>query len=89
MLYCANCVDFMANMEADSVDMTLTSPPYDDLRTYNGYTFDFEAIAKGYIVSQSKAGLWFGLLGIRQETGTKAERLLGKRCISRKSGLSV
>ena len=25
MLHCANCVDFMADMEADSVDMTLTS----------------------------------------------------------------
>jgi len=26
--------------------MTLTSPPYDNLRTYGGYTFDFETIAK-------------------------------------------
>ena len=28
------------------VDLTLTSPPYDNLRTYNGYSFDFESIAK-------------------------------------------
>ena len=26
--------------------MVLTSPPYDNLRTYNGYSFDFEPIAK-------------------------------------------
>ena len=26
--------------------MTVTSPPYDDLRTYNGYCFDFENVAK-------------------------------------------
>lgn len=25
--------------------MTVTSPPYDNLRTYNGYSFNFEAIA--------------------------------------------
>lgn len=28
------------------VDLTVTSPPYDDLRAYNGYVFDFEAIAQ-------------------------------------------
>ena len=46
MLHVANCVDFMKNeMQPESVDLTITSPPYDDLRTYNGYEFDFEAIA--------------------------------------------
>jgi DNA modification methylase len=28
------------------VDLTMTSPPYDGLRDYNGYSFDFETIAK-------------------------------------------
>ena len=28
-----------------SVDLTVTSPPYDNLREYDGYTFDFNAIA--------------------------------------------
>jgi DNA modification methylase len=28
-----------------SVDLTLTSPPYDNLRRYNGYSFDFKTIA--------------------------------------------
>jgi site-specific DNA-methyltransferase (adenine-specific) len=32
-------------MEDNFIDLTLTSPPYDDLREYNGYSFDFEAIA--------------------------------------------
>jgi len=35
----------MARMEDNFIDLTLTSPPYDDLREYNGYSFDFEAIA--------------------------------------------
>jgi DNA modification methylase len=30
----------------DPVDLTVTSPPYDSLRAYNGYEFDFETIAK-------------------------------------------
>ena len=44
-LYCADCKNVMLGMELDSIDLTVTSPPYDNLRTYNGYTFDFEAIA--------------------------------------------
>jgi len=28
------------------IDLTVTSPPYDNLREYNGYTFDFESIAQ-------------------------------------------
>lgn len=28
-----------------SMDLIVTSPPYDNLRTYNGYTWNFEAIA--------------------------------------------
>lgn len=45
-LYCGDCAKVMAEHIPDtSIDLTLTSPPYDNLRTYNGYTFDFEAIA--------------------------------------------
>jgi len=31
-----NCLEEMAKLEAGSVDLTVTSPPYDNLRTYNG-----------------------------------------------------
>ena len=41
-----DCLDTMANMPNNYVDLTITSPPYDNLRKYNGYSFDFEAIAK-------------------------------------------
>lgn len=39
-------VEIMKGMPENSVDLTVTSPPYDDLRTYNGYSFDFEAVAQ-------------------------------------------
>src|SRR5580704_12271346 len=29
-----------------SVQLTVTSPPYDNLRKYNGFTWDFESVAK-------------------------------------------
>jgi DNA modification methylase len=36
----------LQSLPGASVDLTVTSPPYDDLRTYNGYEFDFRAIAR-------------------------------------------
>ena len=45
-LYHGDCANVMAERIPDgAIDLTVTSPPYDNLRTYNGYTFDFEAIA--------------------------------------------
>lgn len=46
MIHNENCLDTMARMPDGHIDLTLTSPPYDNLRTYNGYSFDFESIAK-------------------------------------------
>ena len=43
--FVADCVDFMGGMDEELIDLTVTSPPYDDLRNYDGYAFDFENIA--------------------------------------------
>jgi DNA modification methylase len=41
-----DCAAVMRDRIADgAIDLTVTSPPYDNLRKYNGYHFDFEAIA--------------------------------------------
>ncbi len=41
------CVQFMKENIGDCfIDLTVTSPPYDDLRNYNGYSFNFEETAK-------------------------------------------
>ena len=39
-LYVDDCVRFMKRkMKENIVDLTVTSPPYDNLRNYNGYLF--------------------------------------------------
>lgn len=45
-LHLGDCLEFMKSMPDKSVDLTVTSPPYDNLRKYNGYVFDFEGIAR-------------------------------------------
>ena len=41
-----NCVEVMKKFDDNFIDLTLTSPPYDNLRTYKGFVFPFEEIAQ-------------------------------------------
>ena len=43
MLMKGDCLDRMAEIPDGSVDLTVTSPPYDNLRTYNGTLNDWNA----------------------------------------------
>jgi len=45
-IYCENNLETMAKMPDCFVDLVVTSPPYDNLRNYKGYSFDFENTAK-------------------------------------------
>jgi DNA modification methylase len=45
-IYNEDCLEGMKLLDDCSVDLTVTSPPYDNLRTYKGFTWDFEGIAK-------------------------------------------
>ena len=46
ILECGDCLEMMKTLPEQSIDMVITSPPYDNLRDYKGYSFDFENIAK-------------------------------------------
>lgn len=41
-----DCIEWMRNQSDHSIDCVLTSPPYDNIRHYGGYVFDFETTAQ-------------------------------------------
>lgn len=43
---CCDCLIGLQQMQDNCVDLTVTSPPYDNLRTYNGFSWDFESVAR-------------------------------------------
>lgn len=45
-IYNEDCLKTMAKMPAEYIDLIVTSPPYDDIRDYNGYSFKFEEVAQ-------------------------------------------
>ena len=65
----ANCVDFMQKMTEGSVDLTVTSPPYDDLRNYRGHKFQFESVADGLYRVTKKGGIVVWVVGDRIKKG--------------------
>ena len=75
-----NCLDTMAKMQDNVIDLTITSPPYDNLRTYNGYSFDFESIAKELYRVTKKGGVVVWVVGDAtikgSETGTSFKQAL-------------
>jgi site-specific DNA-methyltransferase (adenine-specific) len=71
-IICGNAVDIMLQMPACSVDLTVTSPPYDKLRNYNGYHFDFESIAKGLLRVTKKGGIVVWVVGDKIKDSNKS-----------------
>lgn len=60
-IYNEDCLHTMNRMPDDFIDLTVTSPPYDNLRQYKGYSFDFEAIARAlYRVTKRGGGMCMG-----------------------------
>jgi len=62
-LHVANCIDFMQKMPENCVDLVVTSPPYDNLRNYKGYSFDFESIAQGLFKVLKEGGVIVWVVG--------------------------
>lgn len=45
-ILCGESSEVMATWPDECIDLVVTSPPYDNLRDYNGYVFQFEDIAQ-------------------------------------------
>jgi DNA modification methylase len=44
-IICGDNCDVLGTFPRDCIDLVVTSPPYDDLRTYGGHSWDFERLA--------------------------------------------
>ena len=79
-IYNEDCIQTMNRMPDNFIDLTVTSPPYDNLRTYNGYSFDFETIAKELYRVTKEGGVLVWIVGDAtikgSESGTSFKQAL-------------
>jgi DNA modification methylase len=77
---CGDCLEVMKDIPDKSIDLTVTSPPYDNLRTYNGYNFNFKGIAKELYRITKEGGVVVWVVGDAtikgSETGTSFKQAL-------------
>jgi DNA modification methylase len=66
-----DCLEVMKGLPDKCIDLTVTSPPYDNLRTYNGFVFDFEGIAKELYRITKDGGVVVWVVGDRVINGSE------------------
>ena len=83
-ILCGASQTVMATLKEESVDLTVTSPPYDNIRDYKGYCFeeqDFKEIVKQLYRVTKKGGVVVWVVGDAtmkgSETGTSFRQALG------------
>ena len=80
-IYCTECTEGMKRyILNESIDLTITSPPYDNIRLYKGYEFNFKNIAKELYRVTKLGGVIVWVVGDQtingSETGTSFEQAL-------------
>ena len=83
-ILCGACQEVLASLKEECVDLTVTSPPYDNIRDYKGYSFeeeDFRAIVSQLFRVTKKGGVVVWIVGDAtmkgSESGTSFRQALG------------
>lgn len=81
----SDCVEYMRSMDDESVDLTVTSPPYDDLREYGGYTFDYQKTIRELYRITKRGGVVVWIVGDQTQNGSESgssfkQALFAKEC---------
>jgi site-specific DNA-methyltransferase (adenine-specific) len=84
-----SCLDTMKKMPDDFVDLIVTSPPYDNLRIYNGYSFPFEDIAKELYRVIKKGGAIVWVIGDSTINGSESGTSFKQALFFKELGLNI
>lgn len=71
-IYCNDNVAFLKGLEGETIDLTVTSPPYDDLRLYNGYQLDLEGLIEELYRTTKKGGVVVWVVGDKTKNGSES-----------------
>ena len=66
-----DCLKGLKMLEDESIDLTITSPPYDDLRDYKGYAFDIKKVVKELYRVTKQGGVCVWVINDRVRNGSK------------------
>ena len=79
----------MKKMRPSSVTLTVTSPPYDNLRDYKGYELDFAGIAKGLYRITKPGGVVVWVVGDKIVKGSRTLTSFRQALYFREIGFNI
>lgn len=71
-IYNEECSEGMKRIPDEFVDLTVTSPPYDNLRTYNGFSFDYKSVIRQLYRVTKSGGVVVWVVGDQTIDGSKS-----------------
>lgn len=69
---CGDCVSLMKELPDLCIDLTVTSPPYDNLRTYNGFVFDYQQVIQQLYRLTKQGGIVVWIVGDATINGSES-----------------
>jgi site-specific DNA-methyltransferase (adenine-specific) len=84
-----DCLDGLRQLDDNSIDMVLTSPPYDNLRDYKGYKFDFKNTARELKRVIKDGGVIVWIVGDQSEDGCETLTSFKQALFFKRIGLKV
>jgi len=79
-IYNEDNIDTLKRLEDNTIDLVITSPPYDAIRKYNGFAFDIDELTKQLFSKMSIGGIVVWVVNDQvingSETGTSFKQAL-------------
>lgn len=88
-IYNEDCVNTLVRMPKRFVDLVVTSPPYDNLRKYNGYSFNFEVVAKNLYRVLKFGGVIVWVVGDATKDGSETLTSFKQAIFFREAGFNL
>jgi len=87
-IYHSECTKVLRQLK-NKVDLVVTSPPYDQMRAYKGFKFDFRAIANGLADSLKEGGVIVWVVGDQTKDYTESGNSFRQALYFKRIGLKL
>ena len=87
-IYHSECTKVLANLK-NKIDLVVTSPPYDKMRKYKGFKFDFRSIARGLADSLKEGGVIVWVVGDQTDNFTESGNSFRQALYFKRLGLKL
>jgi DNA modification methylase len=87
-LYLSECTKILP-MFKNKIDLVVTSPPYDNMRLYKGFKFDFRTIARGLVDSLKEGGVIVWVVADQTDNFTESGNSFRQALYFKRLGLNI